>query len=319
MSKAEKPHDISRLCEALGLDPSSYVSFEKQSQRGSGAVSHGQETKREEREPASISRQHARPEARVGLSAAVAAASTASPAGLRPLQIAMLSLSSGTGKTTLAATLANLLRRREHSVMVADHSVYNTVQTLFGLHGASLTAVSFAVANRVNAPLPVLSKYQMGERIGDFEAWYESLAPRTAFTFVDGIVDAVNDGRRLMERGARVMIPVAPELVGAMSAVTLDKALSTVWPGRVMYVLNKFDANDAMHRDVRVWLRDSLGARLLPFEIPNDGDIKKIAAGTLQIKELAQYSPLRFALEALVELLEKCGHTEETMRAEVRS
>ena len=321
MENAGKAHDISRLCEALGLDPSAYVSFEKatrgNAQRGRGpaesnAVS-GQEAAMQSRLSDAAAKRNAAMADAEPLQSAPPAASLA-----KPMQIAMLSLTGGSGKTTLAAALANALRARKHTVMLADHSLYNMLHNLFGLHGDSLTAVSFAIGTRVNTPLPVLSKYHMGERIEDYDAWYGSLAARTNFTFIDGISEAVTEGRKLIESGVRVMIPVVPELVAAMSAVTLDKALSSPWPGRLTYVLNRFDPNEALHRDVRVWLRENLGARLLPFEIPNDADLKQLAAGTIQIKDLAPYSPLRFALESTVELLEKCGAQEEPVRAEVR-
>jgi hypothetical protein len=324
MKDTGKTHDISRLCEALGLDPSMYVSFAKQARaavnpdkvsvprdstaNGSTAaagpfLAHSAPT------DASMDRHAVRSGAHVGPLTEVAT---------RPMQIAMLSLSGGSGKTTLAATLANALHARKQSVMLADHSPYNALQTLLQLHGDRMTAVSFAIGTRVSTPLPVLSRYHQGEKVADFDAWYESLAARTSFTFVDGITDAVAQGKELISRGARVLIPVVPEVVGAMSAVTLDKALNTPWPGRVTYVLNRFDANEGLHRDVRVWLRENLGARLLPFEIPNDQELKHVATGALLVKDLAQYSPMRFALESLVELLEKCGAQEETVRAEVR-
>lgn len=231
----------------------------------------------------------------------------AGPEAVPPTRVVMLSPSGGSGKTTLAAALANGLRERKHSVLLADYSLYNTVQTLFALPVDALRRVSFGVGVRSAAPLPILSRYHQGHPIPDFDSWFQSLTSRTEFSFVDGLSDAVVQARSLMEKGARILVPVLPQVVAAMSAVTLDKAMSTPWPGRVTYVLNRFDANEGLHRDVRVWLRENLGTRLLPFEIPEDPMIGQMASGAIMLKDMAPYLPTRLALESLVDLLERCG------------
>ncbi len=321
MEGKTRTHDISRLCEALGLDPSSYVSFGKQpgAPRPKSDAPRGHAVIDSQTAAAPNPPFRAMPQgfpAELGRRGDMqSAAATLSQAAVRPMQLVMLSPSGGSGKTTLAAALANVLRARRHSVLLADHSLYNVMPTLFALEGDALGRVSFGLGSRTSAPLPILSRYQQGHLIADFDAWFEPLAAHTEFTFIDGMTDAAAQARTLIDKGARILVPVLPDVVSAMSTATLNNALSTPWPGRVMYVLNRFDSSQGLHRDVRVWLRESLGTRLLPFEIPDDVLLRQLATGAILLKDMAPYLPVRIALESLVELLEKCG---DQQIAEVR-
>lgn len=326
MEDGMKARDVSRLCEALGLDSSAYVSFEKQARakksRGEGVAEQPSRDDPFTMTTLPFSWRSVQKQAGVERQSVNAGARTTAAETVRdvcmPMQMAMLSLSGGSGKTTIAAALANGLRAQGHSVLLADHSQYNTMQSLFGLREERSTAVSFAMGTRVGSPLPVLSRYHQGEPIEDFDAWLESLAARTSFTFFDGIGDSVSQGKALISSGVRILIPVVPDVVSAMSAVKLDRALSTPWPGRVMYMLNRFDANQGLHRDVRIWLRENLGARLLPFEIPDDADVRQVATGALLIKDLAPFSAASVGLELLVDLVARCGMPEQSQGLEVR-
>lgn len=313
MENESRMHDISRLYEALGLDPVSYVSFDKQpgkpmsktvsvpSSRTAGgreeAVSGVSLQGGEERSVTQLPRRPVAPDAQ----------RAANHRAVQPMQLVMLSPSGGSGKTTLAAALGNALRERPHTVLLADYSLYNTLQTLFALPGDALRRVSFGIGTRTTAPLPILSRYQQGQPIPDFDSWFQSLIARTEFTLVDGLTDALAEGRAYLEKGARILIPVLPEAMSAMSAVTLDKALSSAGPSRLTYILNRFDADQASHREVRSWLRENLGTRLLPFEIPNDPTLRELASGTVVLNDLPPYLSIRLAMESLVDLLERCG------------
>lgn len=306
-------HDISRLYEALGIDPISYVSFGKQSGRPSGSAA-PRPLGRTAGERTAVALGSALPGvAEPGIAELprrterAAVLSNAETGARPPMQVVLASPSGGSGKTTLAAALGNALRERKHSVLLADYSLYNTIQTLFALPGNAIRRVSFGMGSRTSAPLPILSRYQQGHPIPDFDSWLDSLSARTEVTLLDGLTDAVLQGRSHMERGARVLVPVLPEAVSAMSALTLDNALSASRPSRLMYVLNRFDPEQASHREVRVWLRENLGTQLLPFEVPDDPILRELATGAVVLKDLAPYLPIRMALESLVDLLERCG------------
>ena len=312
MGDEARTNDISRLYEALGLDPASYVSFARRPIRAKRtcAPNSGWAVGRGSEKVAGIeSGRGSEPlspesDSHHGIHAGWR---PAREHAVRPMQVLMLSPTGGSGKTTLAAALAQVLRERRHSVLLADHSLCSTMQALFALSADAHSGMSFGSGVRNWAPLPILSRFYEGHPIQDFDEWFERLAAGTEFTFVDGLADAAGHGRSLIERGGRIIVPVLPDVVSGMSVVNLDKALSSPWPGRTMYVLNRFDENQALHRDVRVWLRENLGVRLLPFEIPEDPALHLVAKGAAIFRDMEPYAPTRLALESLVELLEKCG------------
>jgi cellulose biosynthesis protein BcsQ len=327
--------DIARLCEVLGLHPSAFVAFERDS------IEH--------RKPALGQQNHhvvERPLPRIDgvrprphLPIANSALDSISPELLnqsgigarrqapelaqrkrttfKPTQIALLSISGGSGKTTLAAILSRILSGRGHSVLLADHSPINTIRDLFRLRRDPSTAVSFLTGSRLTSPLPVISRFNDGSALEDFDSWFPLIAARTHFTFLDGMSNAVNAGRDLAKRGARILVPVLPDLVSAMSAMRFDRTVDSPRPSQVNYLLNRFDHANAVHLDVKGWLRENLGARLLPFEIPESVSVSQVAAGTLATAHLSDHSTPGRVMELLADWLEKTCAAEETAKAEV--
>jgi hypothetical protein len=85
----------------------------------------------------------------------------------------------------------------------------------------------------------------------------------------------------------------------------------------VTYLLNRFDHSNSVHLDVKGWLRENLGSRLLPFEIPVSASAPQVAAGTLAATNLFVHSSAGRVMELLADWLEKTCSTEETAMAEV--
>lgn len=320
MRSDAKTHDVGRLCDALGLDPAGYVKFEKQVKRAQpnrasvkpivpGAVGAGTGRVAEERGVG----QHSRPALRT--EPLPQERSSGRRQATQAMLITVLSPSGGSGKTTLATALACALLERRHSVLLADHSPFNTMQTWFGLSGEVRSVVSFAVTRQAGLTLPIVSRYDQGQPMEEFDSWFEALSTHTEFTLVDGLADAAVSGTKLLDEGARILIPVVPDEVPAAASMTLDRALRGSWPGRITYVLNRFDASVPMHQEVRNRLRQAMGARLLPFEIPEDPMMRDIAAGAATIRDMAPHASARLALESIVELLEQCAAQQN---AEVR-
>jgi cellulose biosynthesis protein BcsQ len=322
-TESNNTHDINRLCEVLGIDASAYVSFERRTSPARKPAVIRIDCRSSEQplpEPTAV------PEPLRNLPAAFAAFEGISPALLnrsgipakshkheaskhihpkiRPTQIALLSIAGGTGKTVIAAMLGRVLAGRGHSVLLADHSLYSTMHDLFAMRKDPLTSISFAHGIPLASPLPILSCFHDGVPLHDFEPWFSLISARSSFTFLDGMTNVVTTGRELVSSGARILIPVLPDLVSAMSAMRLDTALESPWPGRVNYVLNRFDANQQSHLDVKAWLRENLGARLLPFEIGEDIAVRQVAAGSLPLNDLPDHSSARHSMEFLADWLE---------------
>lgn len=333
-NEASNTQDIARLCDMLGIDPSSHVAFEKENI--------------EPRKPA-LDRQNASVVERslprnegvdiaLRLPVAFSALDSISPEllrrsgitaqsqmpiteqrprpGFKPAQIALLSISGGTGKTTIAAILSRIFSRRGHSVLLADHSPFNTMRDLFRMRQDSATALSFVNGTGFNSPLPVISRFHDGNILDDFDPWFPLIAARTRFTFLDGMTNVVNTGRDLVKRAVRILVPVLPDLVSAMSAMRFDKAVASAWPVRVTYFLNRFDQGNAVQVDVRSWLRENLGARLLPFEIAESAAVSQVAAGTFAISQLSYHSSAGRGMELLADWLETACNAEATASAE---
>jgi cellulose biosynthesis protein BcsQ len=321
-TESNNTHDINRLCEVLGIDPAAYVSFERRTSPARKPAVVRIDCRSSEQPVES----NALPVAVRNLPAIFAAFEAISPdllnrsgiaakslkremsqhihPKIKPTQIALLSIAGGTGKTVLAAMLGRVLASRGHSVLLADHSLYSTMHDLFGMRKDPLTSVSFAHGNPAASPLPVLSCFHDGTPLSDFEPWFSLISARSSFTFLDGMNNVVTTGRELVSSGARILVPVLPDLVSAMSAMRLDTALESPWPGRANYVLNRFDANQQSHLDVKAWLRENLGARLLPFEISEGMAVRQVAAGSLLLNDLPDHSSARHSMEFLADWLE---------------
>lgn len=323
-TESNNTHDINRLCEFLGIDSSAYVSFERRISpaRKPPVIRIDSRTTEPSLPPRGVVAGPVR-----NVPAAYAAFDGISPdllnrsgiavrpsrpteisqmarPKIKPTQIALLSIAGGTGKTVLSAMLGRVLAGRGHSVMLTDQSPYGAMHDLFGMHKDPATAVAFVHGSPLASPLPILSCFHDGVPLEDFEPWFSLISARTSFTFIDGISNVVTTGRELIHNGARIIVPVLPDLVSAMSAMRLDTALESPWPGRLSYVLNRFDDSQQAHLDVKAWLRDNLGARLLPFEIGEDAAVRQVAAGSLQLQDLPDHSSARHSMEFLVDWLE---------------
>jgi len=328
--QGKKTSDIARLCEMVGLDSSAYISFE-----------HG--NLKFTKQPV-ITRRESEPKHGIELLSTVGA--TAVPAALTQLrstfaplheesnmvkkaksssaqlrvaavQVGLLSLAGGTGKTCLAAVMGRVLLRRGYSVLLADNSPFNAMHSLFGIRKESANAVSFVTEDGQSGELPILSRFHEGQKIDDYEPWYRMTAGNNQFTLLDGMADPLASGRDLLNQGARILILVLPEMMQAMAAMHIEKALGPSARGHVHYLLNRFDSHNSHHLQVRTWMRNYFENRLLPFEIAEDPMIPEIAAGVLTIGVAPVQSPARRNVESLADWFEASLITDQQTESEV--
>lgn len=309
--------DVSRLCKSLGIDPSSYVRFDTplyalnrsknqntstvqsevggSSQRSSAQGKASQHPNPSEASSTPVRFEDIPVQWRPG---AVTRTSSATA------QVAMLSLRTGTGKTTLAGIVARLLKTRRHSVLLADYSKEGGFHTFFGLENIGHGPIAFVGGSLMETPIALLSHYRADGAFEEFESWLELLSARTTFTFIDGVNDAASDCRELLDRGVRAIVPVLPDMLTAMRAVILDNALQGSRVGNVDFVLNRFVESNPVHRQVKAWLREYLGERLLPFEIQEEPSLGPLATGDPHGGEHVWSSNFRRSVELLATWLE---------------
>jgi cellulose biosynthesis protein BcsQ len=332
-TRSHHTQDITRLCEVLGVDPTTYVAFERR------RIASRQPSNDRKSSHSLVRARKEAPEPKRVVPVAYSAFDAISPElldrsgiaryspryeanwgkrpAIEPTQIGLLSIAGGTGKTTIAAMLGRVLSARGHSVLLADHSPDNAMHDVLGTRKDISTAISFATGTGAANPVPIVSQFEKGNALDDFEAWFSLVAARTSLTFLDGRSDAVTAGRELIGRGARILVPVLPDFISNISTMHLDQVLHSPSSGRVNYVLNRFDASHPVHIEARSRLREYLGDRLLPFEIEEDAAVREVAAGAVAVTDLPAHSAARRGLESFAEWLETACDAKQAKIGEV--
>ena len=327
MSEMLNHQGIEKLCAAVGIDPSVYVSF-RQPRRSTAKAAFGAKDgwgrdRSAHRATAAHTFETARLDMTVRQSRAESGASIQDDelpgsayanwpsTGCRPEQIALLSTTAETGKTMIAGLLGTLLANRGHSVLLADHAQCNGIQQLFVLDTDPSVPIAFADGGSLASPLSIMSLYRDGAPRKDFESWFEFIAQGTQFIFHDGLDYSMPEVRELLAGGAKVLVPVLPDVASALAAVRMSSILERAPHGDIWYILNRFDSNRPAHRAIRKRLRESLGERLLPFEVNECTLLQNAATRRLLVNDIADLmmQPDLGALADWIELSHPVGGT----------
>jgi hypothetical protein len=220
-----------------------------------------------------------------------------------PMQVAFASLESGAGKTTLALALAGIFVKRGHSALLIDHSAHNACRALIGGAPERFGSVSLASEHRSQRCLPLLSQYWDGAQCEDFGAWRDLLVSRSRVTFFDGLENSVAAAQAAFQNGARVIVPVLPNMMSVVAALRIDNALDGRNSDRVHFLLNKYDATLSFHNEVKMALKAYFGDRLLPIEIPRDPMLRE-AAGQSELQIESARSGAMESLHLIADWLE---------------
>lgn len=205
--------------------------------------------------------------------------------------IALVSTRGGAGRSTLTATLADIWRRRSQPVLLVDIDPHNGLALDLG---AAQRPPAGLVTQHLNG-LPWqdsaqsntdgLSFLPCGEASGAqyraFEAellaqphWLREqlarlLLPEQALILIDTPRLPSIAAQHAIQIADRVLCVLTPD---ASSYSQLDR-VESLRPQATRYVINQFEPLRPLQRDLRVLLREELGARLAPFTIHRDASI----------------------------------------------
>ncbi|MFC6647417.1 cellulose synthase operon protein YhjQ/BcsQ [Granulicella cerasi] len=213
--------------------------------------------------------------------------------------VAVFSLAGGVGKTSLVASLARALSATGETILLADTTSHGLLPFYFGASELLPEKMRrFSPPSGSNdAPICMIS-YDVMHKSGDpaSQEWFsKEIAQRTADTS-RAIFDltAVTPwvARRLAQMNATVLVPLAPDMNSVISLGAIEKFFAEIKDGQgkkvePVYLLNRFDATQRLHLDVREVMRQQLGDRLLPFVIRRAASVPEALAEGMTVMDYA--------------------------------
>ena len=242
-----------------------------------------------------------------------------------PTRVAFFSLAGGTGKTTLAVSLACLLGRRSMQVLLVNYSNDLGLQHYLQPKSPRFGLISFLHAPEGSGGIPVTvidasangpaaSKGSFGSSVSSFaEGKHEShsaLLIQQASQSADIIlydmpVTTDRACRELLRTADHILVPLQPDLQSAASIPVLDSLLA-LSPGHgpeVKFLINRFEPSRPFHRDLRERVECRLGDRLLPMVIRDEPLVSEAMASRLTVPDYAPSAPITQDFEVLADWL----------------
>ncbi|MGB9432742.1 MAG: cellulose synthase operon protein YhjQ/BcsQ [Candidatus Acidiferrum sp.] len=203
------------------------------------------------------------------------------------------SLAGGAGGTTISATLGRCLAGWGDRVAIAETQAslvlpyhYSARESgdseilrfdVPGSHQSVQVIRGVARSQTMTANTPNLAaEVALLERLRESAAVSDRL-------FLDASRLSVEDILATDGSMQTILIPIVPDLVCALNVLDLEERLAPELANLSRsnppyYVLNKFDSTLALHRDIQVLLKSSLGNRLLPILIHSSDAVPEALA-----------------------------------------
>ena len=214
------------------------------------------------------------------------------------LLVPMLTLSGGSGgvgKTTILSSLARVLSAMGESIFL----VYSEAQRTMPLHFGGQQVVP----GRVRTLVPPAHDYghlhlyahaQDGtEANREVGRWLPQQVNALASEVGRVLCEVSNSEfseRQTLAMGSINLRILVPDI---NSVLSVNRDLDAMEGGnQPFYLLNKFDASVAFHRDVRDRLSSALGERLLPFTIRRSDQVAEALASGLTVMDYAPNAPV---------------------------
>lgn len=235
--------------------------------------------------------------------------------------LALIATRGGAGRSFLAASLADVWRRRGQPVLLVDLDAHNGLALELG---AAQRPLAGLVANCVEGRAWPDSAQTNSDGVSflpcgeiaavsyrEFEAgllanpqWLRQQLDRLELpphTLV------LVDTPRLPSVTAEHAAHLADQVLGvltpdASSYAQLDR-LERLCPARTRYVINQFEPTRPLQRDLRALLRDELGARLAPFTLHRDASVADAQARNLALLDEAPHCQAAEDLQLLASWL----------------
>lgn len=226
--------------------------------------------------------------------------------------LAVFSLAGGVGKTSLLATLGRALTACGESVLLVDTAAYGLLPFYFGAHDQRLGVVrTFASSESQNqspvrvvtlAPEDLICEDDSGR---DLAEKLRCHAPDATRILIDVATASNTVTKNLIRLAPTVLVPVIPDMSSVMTlgAVEFFFQRYKSAEGKVVkpyYILNQFDEDLPLHRDIRDVLSHQLGDRLLPFAFRRSSAVSEALAEGLTVFD---YAPGTTATEDVLKLV----------------
>ena len=235
--------------------------------------------------------------------------------------LALISTRGGAGRSFLAASLADVWRRRGQPVLLVDLDAHNGLalelgaaqRPAAGLVASSVDGKVWADSAQTNSDgisflpcgeIDAGASHKFDAGLAANPQWLRQQLDRLALppeTLV--LVDTPRLPSVAAEHAARVADAVLGVLTpDASSYAQLDR-LEALRPQRTRYIMNQFEPARPLQRDLRVLLRDELGARLAPFTLHRDASVADAQARNVALLDDAPHSQAAEDLQLLASWL----------------
>jgi cellulose synthase operon protein YhjQ len=217
---------------------------------------------------------------------------------VHPPIVALFSLAGGVGKTCLVATLGRALAALGEHLLLVDTPATGMLPFYFGSRASRPGAVRTffppgpTLGTETDAPVQVLNLPPEAYPGSDRDPWLTDLlnGGRLANRILVDVATASHETTaRLLRLKPTVLVPVLPDMSSVVSLGLLEALPES---GDTLYLLNQFDAESPLHLDVRAFLQQQLGDRLLPFVVRRSSAVSEALAEGVTVIDYAPDSPV---------------------------
>ncbi len=218
--------------------------------------------------------------------------------------MAVFSLAGGVGKSSIVAALGRALSVNGERVLLVDTAAFGMLPFFYGAKDQRPDVVRTFVAPDAGAESRVeilaLEIDRFGPE-GNIPEPFTKEILRHAGGASRIIIDLATASsmivRRILRMSPLVLIPVLPDVgsvasVGRIEEIFQRNSSGTGEAIQPYYLLNQFDENQRLHRDVRELLRNRLGDRLLPFALRSSPQVGEALAEGMTVMDYAPGSPI---------------------------
>lgn len=219
----------------------------------------------------------------------------------------------GVGVTTILATMGRILSSRRERVLLVDGAPETMIPFYFGASEAVTGICSFQPPRgATEGPLLVISKG--AEDTDDTRTWHSVRHSRRSVdrVLLDAWPAMVPSSREIVTSESVCLVVLTPDLHSAVRMRSLEQMFRSQEEasGRSVhsyYLLNKFERALTLHTDLRNWLAQQIGDRLLPFMIRRSDEVTQALAEGLTVPEYAPNSGITSDFKTLTDWLQAGG------------
>lgn len=226
-----------------------------------------------------------------------------------PPFLLVYSMAGGVGKTSLVAALGRALSSFGERVLLADTVSHGPLPFYFGARTLRANGVRTFLPPRGNSSVPIqVVNYDLTSRRND-PAARTSEADSELFEDLMGNSRRVNRvvmdlsvcdewmAGRLAPINPTVLVPLLADMNSIVSLKAIERSITGMRTAdgkalQPVYLLNQFDASLPLHDDVRMFLKQQLGDRLLPTVIRRANGVSEALAEGMTVFDYAPESEI---------------------------